>query len=246
MRWCSRDRERQRNESPHEREQKQKSGGQTLHVLLCESEPRVGASIEQNHERAQAWVNSSKTPLLAQKAREKWGTRASLLEYEEEKKMDCGSAQALPLILAHHQRTPTNRKRQSLKNSGGLPSKAWPMNWRIHPITNSPSASEKRQRPHTRGMGGHETPSHHRREYLQASAFAAAGAPHHPPPSRALGRFRLSRRIDRSGDSGTPKSPAGGGCLGRAPHRSLLQSPADPRTRGSDHARGSSPRPLGR
>jgi hypothetical protein len=49
-------------------------------------------------------------------------------------------AQALPLIFAHHQRTPTNRNRQSLKNSGGLPSKAWPTNCRIHPITNSASA----------------------------------------------------------------------------------------------------------
>jgi hypothetical protein len=48
--------------------------------------------------------------------------------------------QALPLIFAHHQRTPTNRNRQSLKNSGGLPSKAWPMNCRIHPITKSPRA----------------------------------------------------------------------------------------------------------
>ena len=49
-------------------------------------------------------------------------------------------AQALPLILAHHQRTPTNRKRQSLKNSGGLPSKAWPTNWKIHPMTKSARA----------------------------------------------------------------------------------------------------------
>jgi len=30
---------------------------------------------------------------------------------------------ALPLIFAIHQRKPTNRKRQSLKNSGGSPSK---------------------------------------------------------------------------------------------------------------------------
>jgi hypothetical protein len=29
-----------------------------------------------------------------------------------------------PLILANHQRKPTKRNRQSLKNSGGLPSKA--------------------------------------------------------------------------------------------------------------------------
>jgi hypothetical protein len=35
---------------------------------------------------------------------------------------------ALPWILAHHQRTPTNKKRQSRKNSGGLCSKPWPMN----------------------------------------------------------------------------------------------------------------------
>src|SRR5690348_17688535 len=48
--------------------------------------------------------------------------------------------QAFPFILAHHQRTPTNRKRQSWKNSGGLPSKACPMNWSSHPATNSPKA----------------------------------------------------------------------------------------------------------
>lgn len=35
---------------------------------------------------------------------------------------------ALPFIFAHHQRTPTNKKRQSWKNSGDLPSKAWPIN----------------------------------------------------------------------------------------------------------------------
>src|SRR6516225_7121539 len=33
-----------------------------------------------------------------------------------------------------HQRVPTKRKRQSLKNSGGLPSMACPANWKIHPI----------------------------------------------------------------------------------------------------------------
>ena len=36
--------------------------------------------------------------------------------------------QTLPLIFINHQRRPTKRKRQSLKNSGFLPSKAWPMN----------------------------------------------------------------------------------------------------------------------
>jgi len=53
--------------------------------------------------------------------------------------------QALPLIFAHHQRTPTNRKRQSWKNSGGFPSKAWPMNWRIHPKTKRANASHHRR-----------------------------------------------------------------------------------------------------
>jgi hypothetical protein len=33
------------------------------------------------------------------------------------------SAYAFPEIFASHQRSPTNRKRQSLKNSGGSPSK---------------------------------------------------------------------------------------------------------------------------
>jgi hypothetical protein len=49
--------------------------------------------------------------------------------------------QALPLIFAHHQRTPTNRNRQSWKNSGGLPSKACPMNCNSHPKTNSANAT---------------------------------------------------------------------------------------------------------
>src|SRR5439155_85610 len=35
---------------------------------------------------------------------------------------------ARPRIFANHQRSPTKRKRGSLKNSGGLPSKPWPMN----------------------------------------------------------------------------------------------------------------------
>src|SRR5207248_7697221 len=42
-----------------------------------------------------------------------------------------------PRIFASHHRAPTNRKRQSWKNSGGLPSKACPTNWKIQPTTNS-------------------------------------------------------------------------------------------------------------
>jgi hypothetical protein len=41
------------------------------------------------------------------------------------------------LIVLSHQRRPTNRKRQSLRNSGGLPSAAWPRNWQIQPRVNS-------------------------------------------------------------------------------------------------------------
>src|ERR1700675_416929 len=52
---------------------------------------------------------------------------------------------ALPWILAHHQRTPTNRKRQSWKNSGGLPSKAWRMNWKTHPMRNRANAYSHRR-----------------------------------------------------------------------------------------------------
>src|SRR5215472_6870140 len=48
--------------------------------------------------------------------------------------------QARPLILAHHQRTPTNRNRQSWKNSGGFPSKAWPTNWSTQPAMKSAKA----------------------------------------------------------------------------------------------------------
>ena len=44
------------------------------------------------------------------------------------------------------------------------------------------------------GMGNHEAPSHHRRKHLQAAAFAAPGAAHHPPSSRALRWLGLSRR----------------------------------------------------
>jgi hypothetical protein len=43
---------------------------------------------------------------------------------------------AVPIVLSH-QRRPTNRKRQSLRNSGGLPSAAWPRNWQIQPRVNS-------------------------------------------------------------------------------------------------------------
>jgi hypothetical protein len=42
VRRFSGDRERQWDESSQEREQQQKSGGQALHVLLCEAEPQVG------------------------------------------------------------------------------------------------------------------------------------------------------------------------------------------------------------
>jgi hypothetical protein len=49
--------------------------------------------------------------------------------------------QARPRILAIHQRRPTKRKRQSWKNSGGLPSKAWPTNWKIQPTRNSASGT---------------------------------------------------------------------------------------------------------
>ncbi len=77
---------------------------------------------------------------FSRKKRVRNGAPGLLWGYGGEEENGWRRAQALPLILAHHQRTPTNRNRQSLKNSGGLPSKAWPMNWRIHPITKSPSA----------------------------------------------------------------------------------------------------------
>jgi hypothetical protein len=54
VRWRSGSRQCQRNKSSDKREQKQKSGGQALHVLLRESEPQGGASIEQNPENMQA------------------------------------------------------------------------------------------------------------------------------------------------------------------------------------------------
>jgi len=45
--------QRERSESSDEREKEQKSGRLAVHVLLCESEPQRGASIEQNRERVQ-------------------------------------------------------------------------------------------------------------------------------------------------------------------------------------------------
>src|SRR5215472_15451972 len=55
-------------------------------------------------------------------------------------------AYARPRILAHHQRTPTRRKRQSWKNSGSLRSKAWPTNCRIQPTAKRPAAYIQRPR----------------------------------------------------------------------------------------------------
>ena len=91
----------------------------------------------------------------------------------------------------------------------------------------------------------HEASSHYRREHLQAAAFAAAGAAHHSPPPRTLRWFWLSGPLDRSRDSGAPQDSAGGRCVRRAAHCSLLQSAAHARASRADHARRSSPRPLG-
>ena len=44
-----------------------------------------------------------------------------------------------------HQRRPTKRKRQSLKNSGFLPSKAWPINCNIQPNMNIVRPIERRE-----------------------------------------------------------------------------------------------------
>src|SRR5258708_28152376 len=44
--------------------------------------------------------------------------------------------QALPWIFAHHQRTPTNKKRHALKKLGGLPSKKRPTDLQTHPMRN--------------------------------------------------------------------------------------------------------------
>ena len=51
-----------------------------------------------------------------------------------------------PRTLASLQRTPTKRNRQSLRNSGGFPSKACPMNWRAHPATNIAVGSSDQSR----------------------------------------------------------------------------------------------------
>jgi hypothetical protein len=48
---------------------------------------------------------------------------------------------AFPRIFAAHHRDPTSKNRQSLKNSGGLPSAACPINCSTHPNTNNPSAT---------------------------------------------------------------------------------------------------------
>src|SRR6266481_1094878 len=48
--------------------------------------------------------------------------------------------QARPRTLANHQRRPTNRNRQSLRNSGGFFSYQWPTNWKIQPTTNRAAA----------------------------------------------------------------------------------------------------------
>src|ERR1700719_4710101 len=121
MRGCSCGRQRQRNKSSDEREQQQQSGGRAMHrsnqVCFVNQVPRIRFPTWGKH-RTESRTGASRAAYVS----------AYVLR------------QALPLILAHHQRTPTNRKRQSLKNSGGLPSKAWPTNWRIHPSANSASA----------------------------------------------------------------------------------------------------------
>ena len=48
-----------------------------------------------------------------------------------------GSAGAWPVIFLKYQVAPTKRNFGSRKKLGGLPSKAWPMNWRIQPKTKS-------------------------------------------------------------------------------------------------------------
>lgn len=108
----SRGREREWGKGSHEREEQQQSCGQAMHASCVE--PLSEASIEQNSKWAQAEELLPGTMILPTQL----------------------TFQALPWILAHHQRTPTKRKRQSWKNSGGLPSKAWPMNWRSHPSRN--------------------------------------------------------------------------------------------------------------
>src|ERR1700727_3672414 len=100
LRRSNSSRERERDEIRGKRKQQQKASDQSLHVLLCESEPQGCPSIVQNPKLAQAL----RIPLRT--------------KYARCRQMDERS-QALPFILAHHQRTPTNRNRQSLKNPGG-------------------------------------------------------------------------------------------------------------------------------
>jgi len=106
-------RERQWDKISHEREEQQPSGGQAMHGLaMLESLPTCRGRKQER------------------------GCGGSLLNNSAAVR----NPQALPWIFAHHQRAPTSRKRQSWKNSGDLPSKAWPMNWRIHPRTKSANA----------------------------------------------------------------------------------------------------------
>ena len=119
--WCGSSLERQRKERPNKREQQQQSGGQVLHAFPV-IRTRSEASIEHVCGRVQAGrlAFAAANPIL----------------YSHLASMN----QALPLIFAHHQRTPTNRNRQSWKNSGGLPSKMWPTNCKIQPATKRTAA----------------------------------------------------------------------------------------------------------
>ena len=135
-----RGRDRYGNQISHEREEQSQFGRQATHGLAG-SLPTGEAEGKNNPFRW--WGRNPKARsagkmlgILRLRHARRFAERVSPLRMT-------GAAvgfQALPWILAHHQRTPTNRKRQSEKNSGGLPSKAWPMNWRIHPRINSPSA----------------------------------------------------------------------------------------------------------
>jgi len=126
--------QRGREQCPGEREQQQKSGGLTLHVL-CESSPNIDASIEHTAEgRKITFKKFTSRRQIASRRTAKFPTfefaeqRAKKPSARVRGTVSLLGIQVRPLILAHHQRTPTNRKRQSLKNSGGLPSKAWPTN----------------------------------------------------------------------------------------------------------------------
>ena len=117
-----------------------RSGAACLAVWI--RTPRWGKHRTQSGIRARRASYASPTNPRFVQTRENQGARRFSLKVRggAENGFVLNHAQALPLIFAHHQRTPTNRNRQSLKNSGGLPSKAWPMNCRIHPITKSPRA----------------------------------------------------------------------------------------------------------